>query len=217
MSSRLFVSWSCRVGVWTEPFAIKLRLGTMRAFTALIALLAVAPVFALPDPQPGVASTSPSRTSTHVTKLTRVGMVVAFQAVLASYLYTHGRTVYNTFVYPPLPSGYFAHGDADSSCTQIRMEGLKFCEDAKLWHTTDAEGRVIKRVIAACDRHRFARPITHASPYLTHKFLITGVTGTPSWLVCYPIHSNIMFSSSSTGPYEGNYRQRRHLCAYLCR
>lgn len=148
------------VGVWTKPSAVKLRLSTMRAFTALIALPVVAPVFALPNPQPGVASTSPSRTTTHTTKLTRLGVAVAFQAVLATYLYAHGRTVYNTFVNPSLPSGYFAHGDVDSSCTQIHMEGLKFCEDAKLWHTTDAEGRVIKRVIAACDRNRFASPIT---------------------------------------------------------
>lgn len=153
----------------------------MRAFTTLIALLVVAPVFALPDPQPGVASTSPSRTSTHVTGLTRSAFKATFQAAFAGYLYTHGRTAYNTFVYPTLPSGYFAHGDADSSCTQIRMEGLKFCEDAKLWHTTDAEGKVIKRVITACDRNRFACPITHVSPYLTHRTLLTGVTGTPSW------------------------------------
>ena len=153
----------------------------MRAFATLIALPVVAPVFALPDLQPGVASTSASRTTTLHAKLTRWGVAVAFQAVLASYLYTHGRTTYNAFVDPSLPSGYFAHGDTDSSCTQIHMEGLKFCEDAKLWHTTDAEGRLIKRVIAACDRNRFARPITHLSPYLTHRCLLIAVTGTLSW------------------------------------
>ena len=153
----------------------------MKAFTTLIALPVIAPAFAAPNPQLGVASTSPGRTTTHTAKLTRLGVTVAFQAVLASYLYTHGRTTYNAFVNPSLPNGYFAHGDADSSCTQIHLEGLKFCEDAKLWHTTDAEGRVIKRVIAACDRNRFARPITHASPYLTHRCLLTAGTGIPSW------------------------------------
>jgi hypothetical protein len=136
----------------------------MRAFAALIALSVISPAFALHNPQSGVPSTSPSgRTSTHTTKLTRLGVAAFFQVLVANYLYINGRTAYNAFVSPSLPIAYFAHGDANSSCTRIHMEGLNFCEDAKLWHTIDADGRIIKRVIAACDRNRFACQITHAS------------------------------------------------------
>jgi len=186
----------------------------MRAFALLIALPVISSAFALPDPQSGVASTSPTR---NITKLARLGVVVAFPVAVANYLYTYGRIAYNAFVSPSLPSGYFAYGDVDSSCTQIHMEGLKFCEDAKLWHTTDAEGRVIKRVIATCDRNRFACPTTHASPPPTNGSLLPAVTGTPLWYVSYTIHSKVMLSSSSKGPYEGPYWQRWHLRAYLCR
>ena len=203
--------------VRTKPSSVKLRLSTMRAFAALIALPVIYPVFALPNPQSGVAPTSPSRTSIRFTKLTSVAVTACLHAVVASYLYTHGRTAYNSFVSPSLPSGYFAHGDADSSCTLIHTEGLKFCEDAKLWHTTGADGGVIKRVITACDPNRFTRPITHSSLHLTNSSLFTAATGTLSWQVWYPIHSNVMFSPSSTGPNEGSHWQRRHLCAYLRR
>ena len=159
MHSDYLPACQVRVRVRTKPSAVKLRLSTMRAFAALIALPVISPVFALPDPQSAIASTSPSPTSIHTSKLIRLGVAACLQAVVVSYLYTHGRTAYNAFVSPSLPSGYFAHGDADSSCTQIHMEGLKFCEDAKLWHTTDAQGRVTKRVIATCDPNRFARLI----------------------------------------------------------
>jgi len=152
----------------------------MWAFTVLVALAVISPGFALSNPQAVAQSASLSRTKL-TTRLCVGGLAASIQVVIASYLYTHGRTSYNAFVSPNLPTGYFAHGDADTSCTQVHMDGLKFCEDAKLWHTTDAEGRVIKRVIAACDRNRSVRPIDPASPSLANGSLLPAVTGTLLW------------------------------------
>jgi hypothetical protein len=173
--SSYILSWNA-VGGWLGPqagrhrcqtrsqsfFFSPFRLGpnTMWTFAALVALCVVFRVFALPNPRSALVSAS-STTSLpkRVTQLCVVGLTAYLQAIVLNHLYTNGRTMYNTFVPPSLPGGYFAHGDVDTSCTQIHMDGLMFCEDAKLWHTTDANGRVLKRVIATCDRHRFVRPI----------------------------------------------------------